>query len=55
MDQLLLGIMGYNLRTNGKFIMKVTIEIHGADGGQDADLFVKDLTQAYSKMFQRLG
>lgn len=35
--------------------MKTIVEIHGADGGQDANLFVKDIAQSYLKMFQRLG
>ena len=35
--------------------MKRIIEIRAAEGGDDSKLFVKDLTQAYIKMFQREG
>jgi protein subunit release factor A len=35
--------------------MKTMVEIHAAEGGDDSKLFVKDLAQAYTKMFQRVG
>jgi protein subunit release factor A len=35
--------------------MKVTLEIRAAEGGEDSKLFVKDLAQAYSRMFTRVG
>jgi protein subunit release factor A len=35
--------------------MKAVIEVHSAEGGDDSKLFVKDLAQAYMKMFQRFG
>lgn len=35
--------------------MKTIVEIHSAEGGDDSKLFVKDLAQAYMRMFQRLG
>jgi protein subunit release factor A len=36
-------------------MMKRTIEIRSAEGGEDAKLFAKDLAQAYSKHFTRVG
>ena len=33
--------------------MKKFIEIKSAEGGQDSKLFVKDLSKAYMKMFDR--
>lgn len=35
--------------------MKRIIEIRAAEGGEDSKLFVKDLTQGYVRMAQRLG
>lgn len=35
--------------------MKTIVEIHSAEGGDDSKLFVKDLAQAYIRMFQRIG
>lgn len=35
--------------------MKVTLEIRAAEGGEDSKLFVKDLAQAYQRMFARVG
>lgn len=35
--------------------MKVTLEIRAAEGGEDSKLFVKDLAQAYDRMFSRFG
>ena len=35
--------------------MKVVLEIRAAEGGEDSKLFVKDLSQAYIKMFERVG
>lgn len=35
--------------------MKVTLEIRAAEGGEDSKLFVKDLAQAYCRMFTRVG
>lgn len=35
--------------------MKTIVEIHAGEGGEDASLFVKDLAQAYTKMFSQLG
>jgi protein subunit release factor A len=35
--------------------MKRIIEIKGAEGGEDAKLFVTDLAQAYIRMFIREG
>ena len=35
--------------------MKRVIEIRGAEGGADANLFVKDLAKAYQKMAARFG
>lgn len=35
--------------------MKTIVEVHSAEGGDDSKLFVKDLAQAYTKMFQRFG
>jgi protein subunit release factor A len=35
--------------------MKRVIEIRSAEGGEDSKLFVKDLAQAYLRMFQRDG
>lgn len=35
--------------------MKRVMEIRAAEGGDDSKLFVKDLAQAYIKMFQREG
>ena len=35
--------------------MKRVIEIRAAEGGEDSKLFVKDLTDAYVRMAQRLG
>lgn len=32
--------------------MKTIVEIHSAEGGDDSKLFVKDLAQAYMKMFR---
>lgn len=32
--------------------MKMIIEIHSAEGGDDSKLFVKDLAQAYMKMIR---
>lgn len=38
-----------------EFQMKVTLEIRAAEGGEDSKLFVKDLAQAYCRMFTRVG
>ena len=35
--------------------MKRILEIRGAEGGRDSELFVSDLAAAYQKMFGRLG
>lgn len=35
--------------------MKRIIEIRGAEGGEDASLFVSDLAKAYQKLFARFG
>lgn len=35
--------------------MKYIVEVHAAEGGDDSKLFVKDLAQAYTKLFQRFG
>ena len=35
--------------------MKTVVELCSAEGGDDSKLFVKDLAQAYTKMFQRFG
>lgn len=35
--------------------MKKIIEIRAAEGGDDSKLFVKDLANAYIKMFSRMG
>ena len=35
--------------------MKRNLEIRGAEGGEDAQLFAKDLAAAYQKMFGRIG
>jgi protein subunit release factor A len=35
--------------------MKATMEIHAAEGGEDSQLFVQTLTQAYCKLFNRKG
>jgi protein subunit release factor A len=35
--------------------MKRIIEIKGAEGGQDAKLFARDLAQAYIKFANRVG
>jgi protein subunit release factor A len=35
--------------------MKYTLEIRAAEGGDDSKLFVKDLAQAYGKLFTRFG
>ena len=35
--------------------MKLTVEIRAAEGGEDAKLFTRDLAQAYSKYFTRVG
>lgn len=35
--------------------MKVCIEIHSGEGGQDSRLFVQDMALAYIKMFNRFG
>ena len=35
--------------------MKRNIEIRGAEGGSDSNLFAADLAAAYQKMFGRLG
>lgn len=35
--------------------MKRTIEIRGAEGGEDSKLFVRDLAQAYIKLGNKLG
>lgn len=35
--------------------MKTVVEIHSAEGGDDSKLFVKDLAQAYTRMFSRFG
>lgn len=35
--------------------MKKVIEIRPAEGGDDAKLFVKDLSQAYQKLANKLG
>ena len=36
-------------------VEKRILEITAAEGGADAQLFVKDLTQAYVKLFSKLG
>lgn len=36
-------------------IMKRTIEIRAAEGGEDSKLFVSDLATAYSKLGTKLG
>lgn len=35
--------------------MKRVIEIRGAEGGTDANLFARDLAKAYQKMATRFG
>lgn len=35
--------------------MKRMIEIKGAEGGLDAKLFAEDLSNAYIKLFSRMG
>lgn len=35
--------------------MEKTIEIRAAEGGQDSELFVNDLTRAYKKLATALG
>lgn len=35
--------------------MKLRLEIHAAEGGEDSKLFVKTLAQAYVKLFNRKG
>lgn len=35
--------------------MKRTIEIRGAEGGDDSKLFAKDLAATYIKTFTKLG
>ena len=35
--------------------MKYTLEIRAAEGGDDSKLFVKDLAQAYGRLFMRVG
>lgn len=35
--------------------MKKIIEIRAAEGGEDSKLFARDLANAYSKMFSRMG
>lgn len=35
--------------------MKRILEIRGAEGGTDSNLFAKDLSAAYQKLFTRLG
>jgi protein subunit release factor A len=35
--------------------MKRTLEIRAAEGGEDSQLFVNDLTKAYTKLFLRMG
>lgn len=35
--------------------MKRLIEIRAAEGGADSQLFVKDLSNAYAKLFVRKG
>jgi protein subunit release factor A len=35
--------------------MKRIVEIRGAEGGEDANLFVSDLAKAYQKLFTRFG
>jgi protein subunit release factor A len=36
-------------------LMKRTLEIKSAEGGKDSQLFVNNLAQAYTRMFDRLG
>jgi protein subunit release factor A len=36
-------------------MMKRILEIRGAEGGDDAKLFAKDMADAYIKMFGKLG
>ncbi len=33
--------------------MKKVLEIHAAEGGDDAKLFVEDLMKAYTKLFNK--
>jgi len=35
--------------------MKKILEIRAAEGGEDAKLFTRDLAQAYTKHFGRVG
>lgn len=35
--------------------MKRTLEIHAAEGGDDAKLFVGELAQAYVRLFEKEG
>lgn len=35
--------------------MNATIEIHAGEGGRDSQIFVKELAQAYGKLFLRKG
>jgi protein subunit release factor A len=35
--------------------MKMIVEIHASEGGDDSKLFVSDLAQSYTKWFQRIG
>jgi protein subunit release factor A len=35
--------------------MKVLVEVHAAEGGDDSKLFVPTLMQAYVRMFSRFG
>ena len=35
--------------------MKMIVEIRAAEGGADSQLFVKDLANAYAKLFVRKG
>jgi protein subunit release factor A len=35
--------------------MKCVLEIRGAEGGEDAKLFAKDLAAAYGRLFSRFG
>jgi protein subunit release factor A len=40
---------------NKEIPMKCVLEIRGAEGGEDAKLFAKDLAAAYGRLFSRFG
>lgn len=52
--------MGYKRKVTRFWVtrrktMKRVIEIRSAEGGADSQLFVKDLSAAYARMFARKG